>query len=329
MINPPPHIEAVLGINSDQEFNEKALQLFRFQSENCSVYRTFLNLLQIDPRKVNTVRKIPFLPIELFKSHQIFTGSDLPKTVFKSSGTTGSERSHHYVANPDIYKKSFLTNFEQFYGRPEDFVFLALLPSYIEQGDSSLVYMMQELIERSESDLSGFYLTDYAKLNRVLTECEQAQKSTILLGVTYALLDFAEQYPQPLMHTLVMETGGMKGRKKEMIRADVHKHLQIAFQVDTVHSEYGMTELLSQAYSKGNGLFKTPPWMNFQLRSPSTPLYSNPELKAGIINIIDLANIDSCAFIATQDLGKWHDDEMEILGRTDHSDIRGCSQLAL
>lgn len=323
------HIDDIFDISSDQDFNEKALKIFRFQAENCDAYRLYLNLLKIDPATVNTVEQIPYLPIEVFKTRRVMVGDDIPELVFKSSGTTGQTRSHHYVNDPLLYERSFTEGFKQAYGNVEDYVILGLLPSYLEQGESSLVYMTHELINRSGHELSGFYLDEYDKLSEVLSHCSKENIPTILIGVTYALIDFAESHPMDLKNVIIMETGGMKGRRKEMIREEVHDLLKSSFNIVTVHSEYGMTELLSQAYSKGDGCFNCPPWMKIRFRENTDPVYSNPNLKSGIINVIDLANINSCSFIATQDLGKKIANGYEILGRTDHSDIRGCSQLTL
>lgn len=325
----PKHIEAIFNINSDEEFNAKALEIFHFQAENCDVYRTYLSLLGIRPKLINKLEEIPFLPVELFKTKKIFMGDDTPDLVFKSSGTTETGRSRHFVRYPIIYETAFTKGFEHFYGEAENQVILGLLPSYLEQGESSLVYMTDQLIKQSGSLMSGFYLENFKDLNDVLAVCKLANIPTTLLGVTYALLDFAEEFPQDLSGIRIMETGGMKGRRKEMIRSEVHSELKDAFNVNQIHSEYGMTELLSQAYSKGDGIFKCPRWMQISLRKNTDPVYSDPNLSAGMVNIIDLANIESCSFIATQDLGKIGPDGFEILGRTDHSDVRGCSQLTL
>ncbi|MBL4706111.1 MAG: acyl transferase [Flavobacteriales bacterium] len=322
-------MEQIFNIKSDEEFNEKALEIFYFQSENCDVYRSYLNLLGIHPKLITSVEKIPFFPVELFKTKKIFLGDDEPQLVFKSSGTTETGRSHHFVRHPIIYETSFNTAFELFYGKPENLAILCLLPSYLEQGESSLVYMMDHLVKRSHQELSGFYLNNGSELKSALEQCIQSNTPTLLIGVTYALLDFAETSPMDLSGITIMETGGMKGRRKEMIRMEVHDLLQSAFQVESIHSEYGMTELLSQAYSKGAGVFNCPPWMKIKLRQNTDPIYSASHLTSGMVNVIDLANVESCSFIATQDLGKIGEHGFEILGRTDHSDVRGCSQLSL
>lgn len=286
-------------------------------------------MLNISIAAVTTIDKIPFLPIEFFKTHQITSGTFTPSVVFKSSGTTNTGRSQHLVKEVSLYEHSFRQAFEHFYGPSEEWVILALLPSYLEQGDSSLVYMTQDLIDRNPHPESRFYLHEFERLHRQLQDLEKRGKKTLLLGVTYALVDFAEQYPQQLQHTIVMETGGMKGRKKELIRKELHQLLCRQLGTKNIHSEYGMTELLSQAYSRGNGIFNCPPWMNVFFRNITSPIYADLKLSKGIVNIIDLANVYSCSFIATQDLGRKSETGFEILGRTDHSDVRGCSQLFL
>lgn len=313
----------IFEIQSEQEFNDISLQIFRFQFDHNKIYHEFVNYLGIDISKIDHFRKIPFLPIEFFKSYHVYASSSKPQGEFHSSGTTGSSTSKHFIADTKIYETSFKKCFELFYGNPEKLQILALLPSYLEQGNSSLVYMAKELIKGSKHPESGFYLNDSDKLAKILNE---NSSPTILLGVTYALLDLIEKYEIHNPNLIVMETGGMKGRRKEMIREELHKILTKKFHVSSIHSEYGMTELLSQAYSKGEGKFNTPPWMKILIRDMNDPLTLLDKNKTGGINIIDLANIYSCSFISTQDLGRLHDDKtFEVLGRFDTSDIRGCN----
>jgi len=322
--------QSVFNIKSASHFETMALDVFLHQYTHNRVYQTFCNHLGAHPQNVQTLQQVPFLPIEFFKSHEIVTGEHRAEKIFTSSGTTGSVVSRHLVADLGLYVKSFQTAFTQFYGPVQQYVVLALLPSYLERDGSSLIHMAQHLIENSGHTESGFYLHDLHALHSLLLDLESANVKTLLLGVTFALLDFAEQYPMPLKNTLIMETGGMKGRRKEMIREEVHKILCHAFSVPEIHSEYGMTELLSQAYSKGKGIFRGPPWMKILTRDTEDPLSFQISGKTGGINVIDLANIHSCSFIATQDLGKVYEDgSFEILGRFDHSDIRGCNLMAL
>ncbi|MBT5404016.1 MAG: acyl transferase [Crocinitomicaceae bacterium] len=325
----PVNIDEIFQIKSTVDFNEKALKIFHFQAENCNVYKEFLHLLGKNHLEINAIEEIPFLPIELFKTQKVITNSLEAKLVFKSSGTGNLGKSQHHVADPSLYERSFLSGFKQFYGDPKDFLIIGLLPSYQEQGDSSLVYMVEKLIERSQFSSSNFYLNNDAGLKMVLENSNENGIPTLLIGVTYALLDFSEKYPMDLKKIIIMETGGMKGRKTEMIRSEVHAKLSNSFGIKAVHSEYGMTELLSQAYSKGDGIFHCPAWLRIGFRENTSPMYTNTSLNKGIITIIDLANLYSCSFIATQDLGKRKKNGVEILGRTDYSDIRGCSQLTL
>jgi hypothetical protein len=314
-------------------FEEKAMALFQYQAVHNSVYQRYLTAINCDPAKVPGINNIPFLPISLFKTAAVQTGNFRPQVVFTSSGTTGAASSYHYVPQIQLYEQSFKMAFEEFYGSPQKFCVLGLLPSYLERRGSSLVYMVQKLIEWSGHPQSSFYLHDFDRLDQTLRDLEAKGQPCLLLGVTYALLDFAEQYPQSLRHTIVMETGGMKGRKKEMLRTEVHQVLKIAFALDQIHSEYGMTELLSQAYAQRDGLFQTPHWMRAILREEDDPfaLHSSVEKPTtGALNIIDLANLHSCAFIATEDVARLHPSgHFEVLGRLDHTDIRGCSLLAL
>lgn len=310
-------------------FEEKALQLFRFQYENNNVYRHWCSILKIDPAKINTVAAIPFLPVSFFKTHEVVSGNFTPGVIFTSSGTTQTINSRHLVKDAGLYRQSFIKAFELFYGDIKNWCILGLLPSYLERKDSSLVMMVDELVKLSGHRESGFYLYDVARLAETLQRLEAAKQPTLLIGVTYALLDFAEKHPFPLKHTVIMETGGMKGRRRELTRQEVHAALQQSFGVQHIHSEYGMTELLSQAYSKGEGRFVCPPWMRVLVRNEEDPLMVT-ETGKGVLNIIDLANIYSCAFIAVDDAGIVNDDgSFEVWGRVDNSDIRGCSLLVI
>ncbi len=325
----PSDIESLIfKIKSIDDFNELTIKIFHFQYKNNIVYREYVKNLGIDVSGVKSVNEIPFLPIEFFKSHKVVSYENPAERIFSSSGTTGMKTSKHLVADLRLYEKSFLKSFSLFYGNPEDFVFLALLPSYIETGGSSLVYMAEKLIHKSKHSESGFYLDEYKNLKSTLLNLKNKNKKTILLGVTYALLDMAEKYPINFPPLIVMETGGMKGRRKEMVREELHSVLAKGFGVNNIHSEYGMTELLSQAYSKGDGVFNCPPWMKVITRDINDPFANVKNGKTGGINIIDLANLYSCSFIETKDLGKiLSDDSFEILGRFDNSDVRGCNLL--
>ncbi|MGI0105483.1 acyl transferase [Salinimicrobium sp. WS361] len=316
----------IFSISTLEEFNKKALQVFEYQYKNNSVYSKFCDLLHRSLAEVNCVEEIPFLPIALFKSHKIISSEASAEVIFSSSGTTGTQTSKHYVTDLKVYEESFRRGFTHFYNNVEDYAVLALLPSYLERKGSSLIYMVQDLIEKSNNPASGFYLHDLDALVQKLQELEEKGQKTLLIGVSFALLDLAEQYRLNLKHTIVMETGGMKGRRKEMIRTELHEVLKKGLGVEAIHSEYGMTELLSQAYALKNGIFECPPWMKILIREPEDALSLLPEGKSGGINVIDLANINSCSFIATQDLGKnLGGGRTEILGRFDHSDIRGCN----
>jgi phenylacetate-coenzyme A ligase PaaK-like adenylate-forming protein len=311
-------------------FEGLALDIFRYQYERNPVYQQYADFLNIRPAVVREIAEIPFLPIRFFKSHKVLVDGEIPLTVFESSGTTGSVNSRHYVSDTILYKEDFTKGFERTYGPLEDYCVIGLLPSYLERNNSSLVYMVNEMIEHSGHKDSGFYLDDHTKLAKTIERLEKAGQKTLLIGVSFALLDFAEQYPISLTHTIVMETGGMKGRRKELIREELHAILCKAFNVEVIHSEYGMTELLSQAYSRGGGRFNTPPWMKIMLRDEEDPLHILPmkSSRTGVINIIDLANINSCSFIATDDIGRvFPDNSFEVLGRLDNSDLRGCSLL--
>lgn len=305
-------------------FEKRALRLFKEQSQKCLPYHQYLKLLKTDIESISSLAEIPFLPIQFFKTHSIIANGTKPAIRFSSSGTTGMERSQHLVVDLSLYEYSFRTAFENFYGTIENYRVLALLPSYLEREGSSLIYMCEDFINKSKHPQSGFYLHNLNELAEVLKE----DNPTILLGVTYALLDLAELGPFQLNNTIIMETGGMKGKRKEMLKDELHQKLCKAFGVDFIHSEYGMTELLSQAYSKGNGRFSSPHWMRVFSRDIEDPFSLTKNGKTGGLNIIDLANIHSCAFIATQDLGRVYTDQtFEVLGRFEQSDIRGCNLL--
>lgn len=319
----------IFNISSDKEFENLALETFQYQYRNVNVYREFCNLLHINPSVVNAVNDIPFLPIQFFKSHQILADKSNYKTIFTSSGTTGNITSKHYISDLNLYEKSFTKAFTSLFGRPKNITILALLPNYLERTGSSLVYMVDRLIQQTKKTNSGFYLDNIQELIEKLENLEKTNQKTLLLGVSYALLDLMDVKQFQLKNTIIMETGGMKGRRKEMIKEELHAELKKGFGVASIYSEYGMTELLSQAYSIGNGIFKCPSWMKILTRDPEdaqTLVYN----KSGGINVIDLANINSCSFIATQDLGKVKEDgSFEILGRFDDSDIRGCNLMVL
>lgn len=319
----------IFNINSSEDFERLAIEIFHFQYENVAVYRNFCNLLVKNPATIKNVANIPFLPIQFFKNHKVLAKHLSEKTIFTSSGTTGSITSKHYVAEVQLYEKSFLKAFTSQYGNPSEFAILALLPSYLEREGSSLIYMVEHLIEQSNNPNSGFYLYEMDALIAKLELLEESGQKTILIGVSYALLDLIEKRKFQLKNTIVMETGGMKGRRKEMIKEELHEILKKGFGVTKIHSEYGMTELLSQAYSIGDGIFSCPPWMKILTRDTEDAL-SFTFGKTGGINVIDLANLNSCAFIATQDLGKtFADGSFEILGRFDSSDVRGCNLMVL
>jgi len=318
----------VFGVK-EEDFEALALEVFRFQAENNPVYSNFLKVLKVEPAGINQVTGIPFLPVRFFKSHQIKTTQFIPQATFESSGTTGSVNSRHFVKDLLLYEESFTKGFELAYGSINQYCIIGLLPSYLERGNSSLVYMADKLVQLSEHPQSGFYLNEYEQLAVVLQELEKRKQPTLLIGVTFALLDFAEKHSFPLQHTIVMETGGMKGRRQEMIRPEVHEILKKAFDLPAIHSEYGMTELLSQAWSKGEGVFNCPPWMKVLMRDEEDPFLIK-KTGSGTINIIDLANIWSCSFIATDDVGKLNaDGSFEVRGRVDGSDLRGCSLMVV
>ncbi len=320
----------IFNIENENEFKNIALDVFKFQFENNPVYRSFCDLLYIHPSEVNAIEDIPFLPIQFFKSHKVISHDTNIIKTFTSSATTGSITSKHFITDLGLYTKSFRHSFKTFYGDIEDYVVLALLPSYLEREGSSLVYMVNDLITNSKQPDSGFYLNNLKELKEKIIALEAKEKKVLLIGVSFALLDLVEQFQFQLKNTIVMETGGMKGKRKEIIREELHRILKQGFGVAQIHSEYGMTELLSQAYSSGNGVFKCPSWMRILTRDTEDALTIQKTGKTGGINIIDLANINSCAFIATQDLGKVYPNEtFEIIGRFDNSDIRGCNLMAL
>ncbi len=320
----------IFTISSKKQFNKLALKTFRYQHENNVVYRNFCDFLAVNPAEIKQVKEIPFLPIQFFKSHDVLSSNSQIKETFTSSGTTGSITSRHLVTDVNFYEQSYRQAFAQFYGNIEDYVVLALLPSYLDREGSSLIYMVSDLIQLSNNCNSGFYLNNYSELIQKLISIDKSGQNVLLIGVTYALLDLVEIQKFDLQHTIIMETGGMKGRRREMIREELHEILCSGFGVPTIHSEYGMTELLSQAYSLGNGIFECPSWMQIFTRDTEDALSYIETEKTGGINVIDLANLNSCSFIATQDLGKLHGDgTFEILGRFDNSDIRGCNLMVL
>ena len=323
----------IFTISSQKQFEKIALKVFRFQYGNNLVYQEFCDFLNTDVQKVKSLEQIPFLPIQFFKSHDVVSSTDAIQDVFASSGTTGMITSKHLVTDTSLYEQSYRTAFSQFYGNIEDYVVLALLPSYLERSGSSLIYMVKDLIELSNNEDSGFYLNNYDELIAKLVSLDNAGKNVILIGVTYALLNLMEKQKFQLKNTIIMETGGMKGKRKELIREELHEILCDGFGVSSIHSEYGMTELLSQAYSLGNGIFECPSWIQILIRDTEDALKYVENGKTGGINVIDLANINSCSFIATQDLGKKYPHQpaekqagsFEVLGRFDNSDIRGCN----
>lgn len=324
------HPQDLFTISSQKQFEKMALKVFRYQYENNLVYQQFCEFLKIEKHSVKALSQIPFLPIQFFKSHAVVSNRDAIQETFTSSGTTGMITSKHLVTDVSLYEQSYRLAFSQFYGNLEDYAVLALLPSYLERTGSSLIYMVKDLIEGSNNEHSGFYLHNYDELIAKLTALDNAGQNVILIGVTYALLDLIEQQNFQLKNTIIMETGGMKGKRKEMIREELHALLCEGFGVSSIHSEYGMTELLSQAYSLGNGVFECPSWMHILIRDPEDALSYVADGKTGGVNVIDLANFNSCSFIATQDLGKKQpNNSFEILGRFDHSDIRGCNLMVI
>lgn len=320
----------IFTIASKKEFEKTALKVFRHQYDNNHVYRDFCSYLNRDRQNVKSVNDIPFLPIQFFKTHDVLSAAGPVQETFTSSGTTGTITSRHLVTDLGWYEQSFRQAFSQFYGNIEDYAVLALLPSYLDREGSSLIYMVQDFIERSNNPDSGFYLRNYDELTEKLAALDNSGQNVLLIGVTYALLDLTEKQRFSLKNTIIMETGGMKGKRREMIREELHKVLCHGFGVNVIHSEYGMTELLSQAYSAGEGIFHCPPWMDVLMRDTEDALSYVESGKTGGINVIDLANYNSCSFIATQDLGKkYANQSFEVLGRFDNSDIRGCNLMVL
>ncbi|MBQ5738207.1 MAG: acyltransferase [Alistipes sp.] len=316
-------IDKILNITHDKEFREVAMELFMHQATTCAPYAEYLSLLGVDPQSIRCIEEIPFLPIELFKSHDVYCGETAPEIVFTSSNTGQTTPSRHMMASLENYRKTFTKAFESFYGNIEQWSIYGLLPNYLEREGSSLVYMVDELIRRAGS--GGFYLNDY---ERLIKDIEHDPRPKILLGVSYALWDVAEQYAPKLKDTIIMETGGMKGRRKELSKSELHTILRNGFGVESIHSEYGMAELTSQAYSSGDGIFKTPSWMRILVRDVNDAFDHSPQGMRGGIDIIDLANLTSCAFIRTQDLGrKLNEREFALEGRIAGSDIRGCNLL--
>lgn len=326
-------LEEIKNVNA-ANFDAVAIKFFNFQYLHNELYHNYCTILKIEPSNILKIEQIPFLPIQFFKTKEIKTTIFDAELIFESSGTTGSINSKHFIKHKIIYEESYLAGFKQFYGNEKDYCIIGLLPSYLERQSSSLVYMVNDLIKKSAHKNSGFYLYDYEKLKTVLQQNENAKQKTILIGVTYALLDFAEQFPIKLEHTIVMETGGMKGRREELTRNELHKILSANFATENIHSEYGMTELLSQAYSTQKGIFTCTNSMKILLRSEDNPLEilhnNDKSYTTGAINIIDLSNIYSCSFIATDDAGKlYKNGTFEILGRLENSDIRGCGLMII
>ncbi|WP_265428152.1 acyl transferase [Chryseobacterium sp. YIM B08800] len=324
-------MENIFNIKTEDDFLAVSLKTFRYQYDNIEVYRKFVDYLNIDPEEVKSLDKIPFLPIEMFKNHQVLNKNVSTELYFQSSGTTQMNLSKHFIADENIYQESIYKSFEQFIGKPEDFIFLGLLPSYLEKQNSSLIYMVDYLMKKSDKPENGYFLYNHEDLFRLLNGLKD--KKVILFGVSFALLDFLDfcnlnaQILQFSGNLTVIETGGMKGRKEEMTKDELLEILQSGFKTDKIYSEYSMTELLSQAYSLGQNIYQCPSWMRILVRNVEDPFSYEKEGKTGAINIIDLANIHSCSFIATQDLGKIVGDKFQVLGRIDHSDIRGCSLL--
>ena len=322
--------QEIFHIQTEEEFRDMTLQIFRHQFEHNPVYRSFCDLLYKHPSEVHELKQIPFLPIQFFKSHEVISSREPIAETFTSSGTTGSITSKHLVTDISVYERSYREGFHHFYGGIEEYIVLALLPNYLEREGSSLIYMVNDLIEKSKNPESGFYLNNLEELAQKLIHLDGKGEKILLIGVTFALLDLIEKQQFQLQNTIVMETGGMKGRRKEITREELHKLLTQGFGVSTIHSEYGMTELLSQGYSKGNGVFECPPWMKIFPRDTEDALTVLDTQQTGGLNVIDLANYNSCSFIATQDLGKvYSNGSFEVLGRFDHSDIRGCNLMVM
>lgn len=318
--------DKIFNVRSSENFETLALEVFRYQAKNNETYSKYINHLGIIPGSIHQLDRIPFLPIEFFKTHKVITGKDVPGKIFTSSGTTGAGTSKHYVTDINWYRESFTRTFQYFYGNPEQFCILALLPSYLEREGSSLIYMMDYLIKKSNNPESGFYLDKLDILAEKIVRLLEQNQKILLFGVSFALLDLAEKYKPDLSGQIIMETGGMKGKREEIIREKLHEVLNKAFNTKLIHSEYGMTELLSQAYSKGDGIFHTPPWMKVLIRDSYDPFFYVKKGRPGGINVIDLANYNSCSFIETKDLGRLLPGSgFEVSGRFDSSDIRGCN----
>ncbi len=321
---------SIFNLRSPYEFNEIALSLFRYQYRNNKVYSSFVDALGVSEGQVYHPEQIPFLPVSFYKTHKVITGGYSEELVFESSGTTGMETSKHYVVDAGLYQQSFNKGLQLFYGDLSKYVVFALLPSYLERNNSSLVYMAEKILLQSNRQMGGFYLNELDELKKQLQEAQRLGLKIMLIGVTFALLDMAEKFPVTIPDAVIIETGGMKGRRDELTRMELHEHLRKGFGVEKIHSEYGMTELLSQAWSAGDGMFRCPPWMKIMIADTNDPLSLLENGRTGGINIIDLANFHSCSFIATQDLGRVSDDgSFEVLGRFDYSDIRGCSLLVV
>jgi len=322
--------DEISNISSDEQFNELAIEIFEYQAKHLPVYRKFIDLLEFDVSSVNHYSEIPFLPIEFFKSEKVIIEGLEAQQIFKSSGTTGENRSTHRVHSSDLYRRLSIKAFESMYGNPRAYTFLAVLPTYAERTDSSLVFMISEFMKLSPEHSHGFFMNDQEKLLLQLELCQQRGEQVILVGVTFALLDLADKGTALYPNVVVMETGGMKGRREEIIREELHQILKTSFKVSSIHSEYGMTELLSQAYSKGGGVFYSPDWMKVIIRDVNDPFSYCKKGKTGGINVIDLGNVFSCSFIATQDLGRAHiDGGFEVLGRFDNAEVRGCNLLSI
>ena len=322
------NFEKIFNIQNHSDFKKQCLDIYHFQYQNNYVYQNYCNMICENPININEINKIPFLPISFFKTKKILSVDKFEK-VFYSSGTTTKSRSKHFISDLKLYQESFINNFRLNYGNINQYTIIALLPNYYENKDSSLIYMADKLIHLTKSNESGFYLDDYSKLSKKLIELDiKNERKTILIGVPYALLDLIDFNQFQLNNTIIMETGGMKGKRKEMVRKELHEKLKLGFGVKKIHSEYGMTELLSQAYSQGDGVFKTPFWMKAFIRDINDAQNLDFNKKSGAINIIDLANYNSCSFIATDDMGKLvNDDGFEVIGRIDNSDLRGCNLL--
>ncbi len=322
-------VDEIFAIQNEDDFNASALKVFDFQYKNNKVYQRFVDLLQINRNNISSWQQIPCLPIELFKNQQVVSFKQPSIDFFQSSGTTSTETSKHYFFSTEIYQRSFLETFSIFWGDPSQYCIIALLPNYLHQTHSSLIFMVRELMERTQCQQSAFYDSITPELLSLLQHPEKFDKKLILFGVSYSLMDLVENYSLFLGDTIIFETGGMKGRRKEMIRKELHDLLAAGFHVSSIASEYGMTELFSQAYSKGDGIYRTPPWMKIAIRDINSPLYRLGEERIGGIDVIDLANLYSCSFISTQDMGKQYTDgSFEVQGRFDYSDVRGCNLMS-